>query len=257
MFELLTVTVLDRLSAWTERVVMPRAFPGMRNAVRAAQRRAVAAADAERERIARDLHDGAQQRLVAIRLELGLLSETVEQDPGGARVQLESLRAELDDALDELRELAHGLRPPLLASDGLEVALTAAVRGAMIPVTVEIDDLPRLDSPVENAAYFCCLEAVQNVVKHAGEGACAAVSLTIRDDVLHLRITDDGVGFDARRVAVGRGLTNFRERLHALGGGTRVSSAPGRGTRLSGWIPLPASDASPAPVVDRRSLIVV
>jgi DNA-binding response OmpR family regulator len=150
-----------------ERGRAQRELGAVLNDLRAAQRRAVIAADAERRRIERDLHDGAQQRLMAIRLELGLIVEALEHDREGARAKLGALRAELDEALEEVRELAHGLYPPLLASDGLYAALSAAARRAAIPIAIETTELARAPRAIESAAYFCCLEALQNAATPA------------------------------------------------------------------------------------------
>jgi signal transduction histidine kinase len=201
-------------------------------------RRVVAAADAERRRIERDLHDGAQQRLMAIRLELGVLAEGLGDDQARLRGELDRLRGDVDEALDEIRELAHGLYPPLLASDGLYAALTAAARRTPIPVTIRRARLGRLPPAVESAAYFCCVEALQNVVKHAGPHARTSVCFELRGDALELRVSDDGRGFDRSRTSPGGGLTNLRDRLSAIGGYAEITSAPGRGTTVLGHIPL-------------------
>lgn len=207
--------------------------------LRAAQRRVAAAADAERRRIERNLHDGAQQRLMAIRLELGLLGERLERDPVAARAEIERLHTELNEALEELRELAHGLYPPLLASDGLYAALAAATLHAAIPVAVEGEDIGRMPQAIESAAYFACLEALQNAAKHAGDGAQATVRLDVSKGALTFTIHDDGAGFDAHATPSGHGLANLRDRVGALGGSAEVASAPGQGTTVRGRIPLP------------------
>ena len=209
------------------------------NDLRAAHRRVAAATDAERGRIARDLHDGAQQRLTAIRLELGILGETLDGGDRAAAVKVAELRGELDGALEDLRELVQGLDPPLLASDGLYVALSAAARRAGMPVTVDGKDLGRVPRSIESAAYFCCLEAIQNAAKHGGGEARASVRLTTQDGVLAFRVRDDGIGFDADLVNPGHGLINMSDRLDALGGHVDVSSIPGHGTTVLGQIPLP------------------
>jgi signal transduction histidine kinase len=195
---------------------------------------------AERRRIERDLHDGAQQRLMAIRLELGVLAERLDE-PGEVALhdELDRLRGELEAALDELRELAHGLYPPLLASDGLYTALSAAARRSRAPVHIDGDGVGRLPPAVESAAYFCCIEALQNVAKHAGAGARASVRLQVANGALEFRVSDDGAGFDRGAVTDGQGLLNLRERLGALGGDAEITSAPGRGTTVLGQVPLP------------------
>jgi len=209
------------------------------NDLRAAHRRVAAATEAERVRVARDLHDGAQQRLTAIRLELGILGESLDGGDRKVAAKLAELRAEFDAALTDLRELVQGLDPPLLASDGLYEALSAAARRAGMPVTVDGKDLRRVPGPIESAAYFCCLEAMQNSAKHGGPGAHASIRLTAQDGVLVFRVQDDGIGFDAELVHPGHGLINMRDRLDALGGQVDVTSVPGRGTTVVGQIPLP------------------
>ncbi|MFZ1993182.1 MAG: ATP-binding protein [Solirubrobacteraceae bacterium] len=221
-----------------ERALAQDELRSLLNELKAAQRRIAAAGDAERRRVERNLHDGAQQRLMAIRLELSLVSERLEIDPSAARAELDSLRGELDEALEELRELAHGLYPPLLASDGLPAALSAAARHAALHVEVKAPGIPRLPQAIENAVYFCCMEALQNAVKHAGESARAVIFLVAGDGVLAFRVSDDGVGFDPGGVPQGYGLTNLIDRVAALGGEARIDSAPGEGTTLSGQIPL-------------------
>jgi len=207
--------------------------------LRAAQRRVAVAGDAERRRIERDLHDGAQQRLMALRLELGLLEERVSDDPKRATEMLRELRLELDEALDELRELAHGLYPPLLASDGLEAALAATARRSAIPVTIDACGMTRAPRSIESAVYFCCLEALQNAAKHAGPDARAVIELRMGDGSLRFSVRDDGAGFDPGEMQPCYGLVNLRDRLSALGGDSGVTSAPGAGTTVTGHIPLP------------------
>jgi signal transduction histidine kinase len=206
--------------------------------LRAAQRRVAAAGDAERRRVERDLHDGAQQRLMAIRLELGLVQELLDDDPRAARRRLDDLHDELDAAVEQLRELAHGLYPPLLASDGLYAALLSVARHSVIPLTVEGEGVTRAPRSIESAAYFCCLEALQNATKHAGPGANVSIHLSMADEALQFRVCDDGAGFEPEAVRPGSGLINLRDRIDALGGRVEVTSAPGRGTTVEGRIPL-------------------
>jgi signal transduction histidine kinase len=214
------------------------ALRGLLEELRAAQRRVAAARDAERRRIERNLHDGAQQRLVAIQFALSDVAERMQAEPDRARDELELVRSDLSDALEELRELAHGLYPPLLATDGLVPALEAIARQAPVPTRVTaapIDDLP---SEVEAAVYFCCVEALQNVGKHAGENARAHIRIDGGGDVMRFSVEDDGAGFDVGHVREGAGLVNLRDRLVQFGGMADIASAPGRGTRVSGTIPL-------------------
>lgn len=206
--------------------------------LRAAQRRVAEAGDAERRRVERDLHDGAQQRLMAIRLELGLVRELLDHDPRAAGQKLDELHHELDAAVEQLRELAHGLCPPLLASDGLYAALVSVARRSAIPVRVDGDATSRAPRPIESAAYFCCLEALQNSTKHAGPGAHVSIHVNVAEEALQFLVCDDGAGFDADAVRPGFGLVNLRDRIDALGGHVEVTSAPGRGTTVEGHIPL-------------------
>jgi signal transduction histidine kinase len=152
---------------------------------------------------------------------------------------LRELRLELDEAVEELRELAHGLYPPLLASDGLVAALAATARRSAIPVTIEEIGMTRAPRSIESTAYFCCLEALQNAAKHAGADARAAVELRMEGGSLYFSVRDDGAGFDSGVMRPGYGLINLRDRLNALGGDASVTSCPGAGTTVSGHIPLP------------------
>lgn len=207
--------------------------------LRAAQHRVAVAGDTERRRIERDLHDGAQQRLMALRLELGLLEERLQDDPRRALEMLRGLRRDLDEALDELRELAHGLHPPLLASDGLEAALGVMARRSAIPVTIAATQMTRTARSIESTVYFCCLEALQNATKHAGPNAHVTIGLEMADGVMRFAVSDSGAGFDPCAVRPGHGLINLRDRLQALGGDASVTSSPGAGTIVAGHIPLP------------------
>ena len=206
--------------------------------LRAAQRRVAAAGDAERRRVERDLHDGAQQRLMAIRLELGLVRELLDHDPRAAGQRLDELHHELDATVEQLRELAHGLYPPLLASVGLYAALVSVARHSPMPVTVDGDEMTRAPRSIESAAYFCCLEALQNATKHAGSGANVSIDVGTSAEALQFRVSDDGAGFDPETVRPGYGLINLRDRIDALGGQVEVVSAPRRGTTVQGRIPL-------------------
>jgi signal transduction histidine kinase len=207
-------------------------------ALQASRARIVAAADAERRRIERNLHDGAQQHLVALAVKVRLARQLGERDPAKANTLLEELGGDLEDALQELRDLAHGIYPPLLADKGLAEALASAARRAVIPTEVSAVDIGRYAAEVEAAIYFCCLEALQNAAKHAGEGARASVRLWEEAGGLLFEVADDGVGFDVRRTGVSGGFTNMNDRVGAIGGTLRVESAPGRGTKVAGAIPL-------------------
>jgi signal transduction histidine kinase len=207
-------------------------------ALQASRARIVAAADAERRRIERNLHDGAQQHLVALAVKVRLARQLGERDPARANTLLEELGGDLEDALQELRDLAHGIYPPLLADKGLAEALASAARRAVIPTEVRAVDIDRYPAEVEAAVYFCCLEALQNAGKHAGEGARAIVRLWEEAGGLLFEVADVGVGFDVRRTGVSAGFTNMNDRLGAIGGTLRVESAPGRGTKVAAAIPM-------------------
>jgi signal transduction histidine kinase len=199
--------------------------------------RVLATADGERRQIERDLHDGAQQRLVALRIKLELTEELVREDPDAGLAQLHALGGEIEATLEEIRSLARGVYPALLSDQGLAEALRAAALRAPMPVTVEPDGIGRYPQEVESAVYFCCLEALQNASKHAGEASRVAISLK-QDGSLRFEVSDDGAGFDAEPLPPGAGLTNMRDRLAAVGGRLTISSAPGRGTVVGGSVPL-------------------
>jgi signal transduction histidine kinase len=206
--------------------------------LRESRARIVAAGDAERRRVERDLHDGAQQHLVLLRLKLGLARRAVDQDPAAAAATLDELRDDLDRALAELRDLAHGIYPALLENEGLPGALGEAVRRAAIPASFDCDGAGRYLPELEAAVYFCCLEALQNAAKHAGIGAAATVKLGERGGALAFEIADDGAGFDAAGAKASTGLQNMTDRIGALGGSLQIESAPGRGTIVAGKVPL-------------------
>jgi signal transduction histidine kinase len=206
--------------------------------LRLSRARVVAAADAERRRIERDLHDGAQQHLVALEANLGAVSALVESDPERAQAILGELRAAVREAMQDFRDLAHGVYPPLLQDRGLSEALANAARRASIPARLEAAAVNRYDPEVEGTVYFCCVEALQNAAKHAGGGARATIRLWEQEGSLRFEVADDGSGLDPPSTTFGAGLTNMRDRLEAVGGDLRIDSSPGRGTRVAGTIPL-------------------
>jgi signal transduction histidine kinase len=207
--------------------------------LRASRARVVAAADAERRKIERDLHDGAQQHLVALAVSLRLACQVADNDPEQAKAMLDELGVSLQDAVQELRNLAHGIYPPVLMDRGLAPALEAAAGRAALPTEVHPDDIGRLEQPIEAAVYFCCLEALQNAGKHAGEGARATITLRRESEGLVFEVADTGAGFDMSSAAVkGHGFVNMGDRIGAIGGRLRVDSAPGDGTRISGTVPI-------------------
>jgi signal transduction histidine kinase len=185
------------------------------------------------------LHDGGQQRLVALRIRLELAEEVMAQDPRRARKMLHRLGEEIDAALDELRSLAAGVYPSLLTARGLPDALRTAALRSPAPTSVEVEGCDRYPDEVETAAYFCCIEALQNVVKHAPDASSVAISLNRNGD-LRFEVRDDGRGFAVDGAATGNGLTNMRDRLAAVGGELQVQSSLGAGTTVIGMIPVGA-----------------
>ena len=181
--------------------------------------RIAAAADEERRRIERDLHDGAQQQLVTLRIKLELIAELIESDPKRAAEQLQGAGDRLTEVLDEVRSLAHGIYPPLLVDAGLGEALVAAGRRCAVPTSVDCEGIGRYSPDTESAVYFCCLEALQNADKHA-DGA-ESISIQVRESGGRLRfeVRDDGDGFAPAAPANGRGLTNMHDRVAARGAG--------------------------------------
>ncbi|HEY8953706.1 MAG TPA: sensor histidine kinase, partial [Candidatus Dormibacteraeota bacterium] len=205
--------------------------------LRASRQRLVAAQDEERRRLERNLHDGAQQNLVALKVKLGLVEMFAEKDPARAKQTLAELKVDTDEALETLRDLARGIYPPLLADRGLVAALESQARKATLPVEVDADGIGRYPQEVEAAVYFCCLEALQNVQKYSA-AQNAVVRLDGSESGLTFEVTDDGQGFDGASVKRGAGLTNMTDRIDALGGRLEISSTPGRGTRVHGSLPV-------------------
>ncbi|MGH2691146.1 MAG: histidine kinase [Actinomycetota bacterium] len=204
--------------------------------LRASRQRLVAAQDQERRRLERNLHDGAQQQLVALAVKQRLAEGLVRRDPERAAQMLADLQTETAEALEDLRDLARGIYPPLLADRGLPAALEAQARKVPLPVTVEAEALGRYPQEAEAAVYFCCLEALQNVAKYAG-ASNAKVRLIDEDGWLTFVVVDDGAGFDPAEIPFGTGLQGMADRLDALGGALDVSSRPAEGTTLTGRIP--------------------
>ena len=208
--------------------------------LRASRRRLVEAQDAERRKIERNLHDGAQQQLIALTIQLGLLEESAD-DPAAVRELVAAVKDGVRAALDELRDLARGIYPPLLADQGLLPALQAQARKAPLPVEIDADGIGRYPQDAEAAVYFCTLEALQNVTKYASASR-AKVGLSCSDGSLQFTVTDDGTGFDTATTRHGTGLQGMADRLAALGGALQVRSRPGHGTTLSGVLPVSAPD---------------
>jgi signal transduction histidine kinase len=200
--------------------------------------RIVAAGDSERRKLERNLHDGAQQHLVALAVKLRLAHDAVEDDPEDALAMIDEIKGDVQTAIAELRALAHGIFPPLLVSGGLSEALPAAAGRAALPTSVELDGVGRYGNDIEAAVYFCTLEALQNAGKHAGADAAATVKVAEDDGVLRFEIRDDGAGFEMNGRADGHGFVNMADRLGAFGGTVEVVSAVGQGTTITGTIPL-------------------
>jgi signal transduction histidine kinase len=219
--------------------------------LRVSRQRLVAAQDQERRRLERNIHDGAQQQLVALAVKIRLARQLGAKDPAKANDLLEQTEAELTQALEDLRDLARGIYPPLLADQGLVVALQAQARRAHVPVDVHGSSISRYPQEAEACVYFCVLEALQNAAKYARAGR-VSVRLTCKGGWLEFAIADDGVGFDPLARGYGTGLQGMADRLAAQGGELTVESATGRGTTVTGRLPVDAcegeSSAAPAAI---------
>ncbi len=213
----------------------------------ASRNRLITAADEERRRLERDLHDGAQQHLVALAV-LIQLARTAEHD----RYQplLTDASGLVETAIAEIRRLAHGIYPPLLVSGGLAQALPAVAAQAPVPVHLDLQGLGRCPAPIETALYFCCSEALQNAAKHGGPGTTVTITAHADDRIFTLTIGDTGRGFDP--ATIGTGLTNMTDRVSAIGGDLVIDTAPGRGTRITALIATPVQPgrSDPSCVVD-------
>jgi signal transduction histidine kinase len=216
--------------------------------LQASRRRLVTTADAERRRIERDLHDGAQQHLVALAVGIRLVRDALAHaaSPGDVEL-LDELDRGIRESIGSLRDLAHGIYPPLLRDAGLGEALRAAAQRSPLAVKVSADGLGRHPEQVEAAVYFCCLEALANAAKHA-PGASVTVTLEAVPGELRFEVADTGPGFDPAHVVAGAGLSNMADRIGALGGEVAWRSAPGEGTTVVGRTPVPHTAAAPAPL---------
>jgi signal transduction histidine kinase len=213
--------------------------------LRASRRRIVAAQDERAKKLERNIHDGAQQQLVALAVKLRLLEQQIERDPASARTSAAELRGTANETLEDLRDLARGIYPPLLADKGLGAALEAQARKAAMPVTVSADGIARFGADVESAVYFSCLEALQNAAKYA-EAREVRVRLTNGAGDLRFEVTDDGRGFDPATTSYGTGLQGIEDRLAAVGGELTVTSAPGDGTAVAGSVPVGGASCTSA-----------
>jgi signal transduction histidine kinase len=203
--------------------------------LRASQRRLVTAQDHERRRLERNIHDGAQQQLVALSVKTRLARDLTPRDPGKAAEMLTQIDAEIQKTLEDLRDLARGIYPPLLVDKGLGAALDAQARRSLVPTTIKAETIGRYPPELEAAVYFSCLEALQNVAKYA-DASSATVTLTQSNGHLTFEVADDGNGFDPEAVSSGTGLQGIADRLSALHGELTIRSEPGAGTRVRGRI---------------------
>lgn len=215
------------------------------DALQDSRQRLVAARTAERRRVERNIHDGAQQHLVALLVRIGFMPGLVETDEDQAVAELAGMGPLCDEALATLADLAHGLHPRELTEGGLVAALTlrAERMPAEITTVVEDDGIGRYPSDIEAAAYFACLEALQNAVKYA-QCSSVTVRLAVEDGGLTFTVTDDGIGFDTERVTLGAGMANMADRIEALNGSLTMTAALGSGATVRGT--LPSGNAPPA-----------
>jgi signal transduction histidine kinase len=209
--------------------------------LRRSRRRLVDLQDERRRALERDIHDGAQQHLVALAVNLRLAQTVAARSPARAQELLETQQDATAAAVETLLQLSRGIYPPLLAGRGLPAALESAAATSPVPVELRVHDVGRYPPHVEAAAYFTCLEAVQNAVKHSGAGS---IHVDLEGDRLTLTVTvaDDGHGFDAGATGAGAGLSNLRDRVESVGGTLVTDSTPGHGTRVRAVLPARASD---------------
>jgi signal transduction histidine kinase len=221
--------------------------------LQASRQRLVTAQDTERRRLERNLHDGAQQNLVALKLKIAAAKNLAASDPQRAQQMMDELNQDTSTAIDTLRELARGLYPPLLAQEGLAAAIEAQARRMPIPVEVVDGSVPRHPQEIEAGVYFCVLEALQNIAKHSGASK-ATVQLNETDGRLRFSISDNGSGVDPVRARSGSGLQNMRDRVEVLGGELQLVSSPGAGTQVVGSIPVAEDQAAASRSGSKRDL---
>jgi signal transduction histidine kinase len=205
--------------------------------LRASRQRIVAAQDAERRRLERNIHDGAQQHLVALAVKLRLTKGLIRKDPGRARAMLAEIREETGDAIDTLTDLSRGIYPSILEEQGIAAALAAQYTRSSIPVGLSSKGVRRYPIEIEAAVYFCCLEALQNASKYA-DATSVQIELREVDSAVEFEVRDDGAGFDPATTARGTGLNSMADRLSVLGGDVEIGSEPGRGTVVRGRLPI-------------------
>jgi signal transduction histidine kinase len=221
--------------------------------LRDSRQRLVSAADTSRRIIEREIREGVERRLIGIAADLEAAETTLKHDPDATTVLLEGLAERTNQTLEALRDLARGIYPPLLVDKGLIVALEAHIRKIGLDVTLNVDQNlveARFKRSVETSCYFCLRETLDNIARHAA-GAHAWVDITRQANRLTFSIRDQGPGFDSGEPGPGRGLQSMRDRVEAAGGELTIGSAPGRGTTVTGWIPLQASEEEEFPVQER------
>lgn len=226
------------LDAVTSSMQSAIASHGFKAALAGERTQSMVAVEDERRRIERDLHDGSQQRLLALRLKLSVTKRLLDKDAGRAAELLAEMGSDIDDIVANLRTISHGMVPPILAEQGLAAALEELARHAGLPVTTELRDVGRCEPTVESAIYYCCSEALQNAAKHAGASARVHVRLDGDGTALSFGVEDDGAGMAAPdRPAPGQGIANMQERIRTLGGELVLETRPGKGVRIRGTIP--------------------
>jgi signal transduction histidine kinase len=205
--------------------------------LRSSRQRIVAAQDEERRRLERNIHDGAQQHLVALAVKLRLAKTALQKDPELGRRMLEEIQGEVDAALDTLRSLVLGIYPPLLEEQGIAAALAAQYVRSSLPVRMEADGIGRYPIELEAAIYFCALEALQNAAKYANATAIT-IAFREREGALEFSVADDGGGFDPGSNGTGTGIQGMRDRMAVFGGDAEIESSPGHGTIVRGRVPV-------------------
>ena len=233
--------IVEAAGSWAAALLVRRrlttALAASLRSVEASRRRLAVAAASERQRIERNLHDGAQQQLVMLRIGLVLAGEEIVRNPERSVELLRELAARIDSVIDEVRSIARGIYPALLADAGLTEALRDVARFAEPPITLNALGLQRYPLEVEVAVYFCCVEALQNTTKHAHASA-VCMELVADDGELCFEVRDDGRGFAVSDGTGGAGLTNMRDRIAAIGGVLAIDSVCGRGTTIRGRVPI-------------------
>ena len=231
-----------------ENIELDAAWNDALRELRQSRARIIVSGDTERRKIERNLHDGVQQRLVAIRIQLELAGERADGD-GSIRDRLQTIGESVEEAMDELRRVAHGLYPPVLSKRGIVAALEHAQHHFVAPVAFHTIGITRYPGEVESAVYYSCLEAIQNATKHGGPDVRISVTLLGDADELRFEVADDGTGFDSDDAHGGTGLQNIRDRVGAIDGHVSITTTVGDGTVVTGSIPLHGgNEGSPTPI---------